>query len=391
MPTTTRLLALTAVLALCAPGGSAAAGPPGGVPAGAAGERGYLVRVRPEVAPESVAGVLGVRPRFVYRTALTGFAASLTPAQAEQARGAAGVVGVEPDAVVGVAQAPAARRRVGPAVASWGLDRIDQRDLPLTGTFTVGHDGAPVSVYVIDTGVEVGHAEFGGRAAVGVDVVGDGRAGADCHGHGTHVAGTVGGATAGVARRVRVVGVRALGCDGRGSWAGLVAALDWVAGHAVAPAVAVVGVAGVPGSVVVDAAADAVAARGVFVVVAAGDEGTPACTASPGRAAGVLTVGSTTRQDGDAEQSNYGGCVQLLAPGVQIVSARVGGGLGVMSGTAVAAGHVAGVAALYKQAHGEVDQAGLRAWLFDQASVDRIRHPAPTADTVNRLLHTGGL
>lgn len=209
----------------------------------------------------------------------------------------------------------------------------------MTGT------GRGVTAYILDTGIETGHAEFEGRATAGFDAVGDGRGGQDCHFHGTHVAGTVGGKTYGVARDVSLVAVRVLDCTGDGTTAQTLAGLDWIAAHARHPAVLNASV-GDPVSPALDAATNAVSDAGVLPVVSAGNDATDACTASPARARKALTVGATDRQDRQAGFSNYGPCLSLYAPGVNIVSARLGGGSRSLSGTSMASPHVAGAAAL---------------------------------------------
>lgn len=286
------------------------------------------------------------------------------------------------------AEVDAVEGRQPRAAGSWGLHRINQRDLPLDGNGTFGHNGSTVTAYIIDTGIDYGHSEFGGRARPGYDAIGDGRNGADCNGHGTHVAGTVGGATYGVARSVRLVSVRVLGCDGRGAWSGVAAGFDWVAGNATRPAVANASLGSTPGLAAVDTAANAVAGRGVFTSVAAGNDAADACNYSPARAARVFTIGATTISDGYAPYSNRGPCVQLLAPGSDIVSARLGGGSVALSGTPMAP-HVTGVAALFKQTFGDRSQGEIQNWFWSNATQNRVS--GVPANTPNLLLFSAGL
>lgn len=351
----------------------------------------YLVTLQAGVDPTSVLDRLGVRPRFVYRSAFSGFAAPMTTLQVKLLRQLPAFQAIEQDAEIdGV---DTTQSRVDPsqhrAAGSWGLDRINQRDLPLDGNGSFAHDGSGITAYIIDTGIDYDHSEFGGRAEPGFDAVDDGRDGADCNGHGTHVAGTVGGNTFGVARRVNLVSVRVLGCDGKGDWSGVVAGLDWVAGNAHRPAVANASLGGTPPSDAVDNAANAVADSGVFLSVAAGNDTADACRYSPGRAPNVFTVGATTSSDAFAEYSNLDACVQILAPGSDIVSARLGGGSVAEDGTSMAAPHVTGVAALYKQAFGDLPQIDLQLWFWSNTTRDRISELPD--HTPNYLLYSAGL
>jgi subtilisin family serine protease len=240
--------------------------------------------------------------------------------------------------------------------ATWGIDRIDQRALPLSGTYAYAQNGAGVTAYIIDSGIRFNHNEFGGRATLGRDFVAEedpanaGDGSGDCNGHGTHVAGTVGGALYGVAKNVDLVSVRVFGCSGGTPWTRVIAAIDWVAGDASGPAVANMSLGG-GANTAVDDATRALIASGVATAVAAGNDGQDACRFSPARVREAMTIGSTTRTDERSSFSNVGDCVDWFAPGSAITSAWWESDTQTrsISGTSMASPHAAGVAALYLQ------------------------------------------
>ncbi|MFJ9111337.1 S8 family peptidase [Streptomyces sp. NPDC102283] len=350
----------------------------------------YIVTLEPELSPDTVLRELGLSPLFRYGNALHGFAAKLTTTELQAVRAVPGVLAVEENAEVTV-PAPTAANLLRAPAAGWGADRIDQRALPLDDTFTTAATGKGVKAYVVDTGIDAAHSEFGGRVASGYDAVGDGRAGMDCNGHGTHVAGTVGGAVYGVAKDASLVNVRVLDCEGRGTWAGILAGFDWIAKDAERSGVPAVLNASLGGdrSTAVDAAVEAVADAGVLPVVAAGNDNRDACDVSPAGADGVFTVGASDRQDRETSFSNWGSCLSVYAPGADIVSARLGGGTVSLNGTSMASPHVAGVAALYKQENPSASPAAVSRWLTDTATGDVLSGLGQGSPDL--LLYTGGL
>lgn len=347
----------------------------------------YIVTLDEGVDAAGLATKLKLKPSFVYGSAMNGFAVPLTPTQLQIVRTSLGVKTVEEDASVQSVPKQTTEGVRAPST-SWGLDRIDQKSLPLNNDFTTAGNGAGVTAYILDTGIDYAHDEFGGRATFGFDAVGDGRKGQDCQGHGTHVAGTVAGRTYGVARKANLVSVRVLGCDGRGTWSGIIAGMDWVAKNAKQPAV-MNGSLGGDRSEAVNNAATALSEAGVLPVIAAGNSAVDACNISPASAARVVTVGATNRWDEETDFSNYGQCVSLYAPGQAIVSAKLGGGSVALDGTSMAAPHVAGVAALYKQAHPAADPAEINDFLDDESTKDMLNSVSKSSP--NKLLFSAGL
>lgn len=325
------------------------------------------------------------KARFTYGTVLSGFAATLTDTQLAFVRKSSLVTAVEENAL---ATAYGDDGRAPGPTEAWGLDRIDQRGLPLDQRFTTAGNGAGVRAYVLDSGIDYGHSEFGGRASFGFDAVGDGLEGADCQGHGTHVAGTIAGSTYGVARKASLVSVRVLGCDGSGDWAGIIAGMDWIAKNAVKPAVVNESLGGGK-SPAVNAAADALHATGVLQIVAAGNSAVDACGISPASAASAFTIGATDRIDEETHFSNWGSCLSLYAPGKDIISAKMGGGSVSLSGTSMSAPHVTGTAALYLAENPRASNGDVATWISGKSTKDVIKFISPSSP--NRLLFTDGL
>ena len=248
--------------------------------------------------------------KYVYQDALNGFAVEMSEKEAETLSLDYRVKFVEEDGVV--------TADVTQNNATWGLDRIDQRNRPLSATYTYNWTGSGVTAYIIDTGIRTTHTQFGGRASNVFDAFGGN--GQDCNGHGTHVAGTVGGSTYGVAKSALLRGVRVLDCNGSGSNSGVIAGVDWVRNNHIAPAVANMSLGGGV-STALDTAVNSLSNSGVTIAVAAGNSNANACNSSPARAVNAITVGSTTSTDARSSFSNFGTCVDLFAPGSSITSA----------------------------------------------------------------------
>ena len=338
-------------------------------------------------AANSLNNAHGGRIGHLYQKALKGFSIELNEQQAQKLAGDPLVKYVEEDGVVEIDTTQTG--------ATWGLDRIDQRDLPLSTTYTYNATGAGVKAYIIDTGINVAHNEFGGRAINGFDAVDNALPAADCNGHGTHVAGTVGGATYGVAKGVTLVAVRVLDCGGSGTNAGVIAGVNWVAtDHAAGqPAVANMSLGGGI-SQALDDAVNAAIADGVTFGVAAGNgdalgNAVNACNGSPSRVANAITVSATSSNDTKASFANYGTCVDIFAPGVSITSSWYSSNTATntISGTSMATPHVVGAAALYLSTNTSASPATVASALINNSTLNHVISPG--TGSPNRLLYTG--
>jgi subtilisin family serine protease len=349
----------------------------------------YIVTLRPATGDSRTIGAEAER-RFggtlaqVYTRALSGFAITIPDSLADRLASDSRVLSIEKDAVVDadVTQTP----------ATWGLDRIDQRAQPLNNSYTATSTGAGVTAYIIDTGIRLSHTQFGGRAVTGYDAVTSGGTANDCNGHGTHVAGTVGGKDYGVADGVRLVAVRVLDCNGSGSTSGVIAGIDWVTGNHVAgqPAVANMSLGG-GASTALDSAVKNSIADGVAYAIAAGNGNAAgvaqnACNSSPARVPAAMTVSATDSSDRKASWANYGTCVDWFAPGVSITSSwnTSDTATNTISGTSMATPHTAGVAALYLQTNPGATPQQVRDALFNNATSGVVASAG--SGTPNRLL-----
>ena len=326
----------------------------------------YIVVLQSNVAdPATVARDLvntaGGSLLRVYSSAIKGFAARLSAPAAAALGSNPLVASVEPDQMMRADVTQSMDANGDP----WGLDRIDQGALPLSRTYTYTSTGAGVHAYIIDTGIWTLHPEFGGRANNVFDAYG--ATGEDCNGHGTHVSGTIGAATYGVAKAVSLHGVRVLSCAGLGLNSDVIAGVDWVTANHVNPAVANMSLGGGK-SPALDQAVTNLYNSGVFLAVAAGNDNVDACTESPSGAASVFTVAASTKTDAKASYSNWGTCVEAYAPGSAIVSTYLGGTTMSLSGTSMATPHVVGVAALYKATNGNQPSATVANWITTNAT-----------------------
>ena len=338
-----------------------------------------------EFTQQTVTGLASqhsLKTERIYDHVLSGFSATLTKEQLKALREDPQVAYIEQDRIVTID--PVFSDEGTQTNAIWGLDRIDQRNLPLSGSYTYNYDGTGVTAYVIDTGVENNHSEFGGRSTSGYDFVDNDNDSSDCHGHGTHVAGTIAGSQYGVAKNANIVGVRVLSCRGSGSNSGVIGGVNWVAANASGPSVANMSLGGGVSSSLDSAVASAVQS-GITFVLAAGNSNADACNSSPAREQSAVTVGSSTSSDSRSSFSNWGSCVDVFAPGSNIKSAWIGGGYRTISGTSMAAPHMAGVTALYLHENNALSPSQVSNLISTRATSGKI---SDTRGTVNKLAYS---
>ncbi|MFQ5615209.1 MAG: S8 family peptidase, partial [Anaerolineales bacterium] len=350
----------------------------------------YIVVFKPGTSKSTVQTLIssvvlpsGGRVYYEYYDALIGFAASMSGAALSEIRRNPAVKFVERDRIIQITT-----DQINPP--SWGLDRIDQPDLPLDNIYTYNYDGTGVTVYIIDTGIYIGHNDFGGRASYGHDFIDDDPIADDCHGHGTHVAGTVGGTTYGVAKNVSLVAVRVLNCSGAGSYSQVIAGINWVTtNHTGGLAVANMSLGGSP-SVALDSAVISSIKDHIIYTVSAGGSNANACNFSPARVPNALTVGATTPSDARSSSSNWGSCLDLFAPGLNITSAWIGdpNASNTLSGTSMASPHVAGAAALYLEQYpsGYTHLGTSIKTIISNTAVNKVSNPG--TGSPNRLLQS---
>ena len=331
-------------------------------------------------ADKVIRGRGGVR-HLTFSHGLKGFVATLSDAALAGVRNEPNVDYVEQDQVATIN----ATENLPPG--GWGLDRIDQVDRPLDSLYQYSSTGKGVNAFIIDTGIRASHQDFAGRVLPGYSAIADANGTNDCNGHGTHVAGTVGGTTWGVAKGVKLIPVRVLDCSGSGTYSGVIAGIDWVANSPLRPAVANLSLGG-GASAALDAAIAGAVSKGVNVVVAAGNNNADACNYSPSRAPSAITVGATTSSDTRASYSNYGSCLDIFAPGSSILSAWNTSDVATntISGTSMASPHVAGVVALVLEAKPTASPSAVTSFLTTSASLNKLSSIG--TNSPNRLVYS---
>ncbi|WP_244871657.1 S8 family peptidase [Catellatospora sp. TT07R-123] len=337
----------------------------------------YLVTFRSGADRGTALRALKATARTDFGKALNGFAAALTEAQVTELSHSADVVAIERDAwhhhVLDTTQANP---------PAWGIDRIDQTNLPLSASYSYTATGAGVHAYIIDSGVDAAHPNFGGRAQFNYNAVDSNNT--DCNGHGTHVAGTIGSTSYGVAKAASLHGVKWLNCAGSGTTSGAVAAVNWVTANHVKPAVANTSW-NITYSATLATALTNMMNAGVFLATSAGNTGSNSCDRLPRNLTAALVVAATTSTDARASYSSTGSCVDIYGPGSAIVSTLPGNTTGSYNGTSMSTPHAAGIAVLYKATYGDASQATVHAWIVDNATTGVVT--GTLSGTPNRLLN----
>ncbi|MEU4396291.1 S8 family peptidase [Kribbella sp. NPDC023855] len=341
----------------------------------------YIVELKKGSRLGKLKSSLGVTPQREFSTAVTGFSAKLTAGQLAALQKHPDVVAISQDVLY---QALDTTQTNPP---SWGIDRIDQRNLPLSRSYTYTRTGTGVHAYIIDSGIDATHPNFGGRASF--DFNGIDANNTDCNGHGTHVAGTIGSTSYGVAKNVRLHGVKWLNCSGGGTASSAIAAVDWVTRNAVKPAVANASWNFSPNTTL-ENSLRAMINSGVFLAASAGNTGANSCDRLPRRISTALVVAASTNTDARASYSSTGSCVDVYAPGSAIISTLPGNTTGSYNGTSMATPHVAGVAALYLQTSPSATPATVKSYIETNATPNVVSGGG-TGGTVNRLLFSNGL
>lgn len=347
----------------------------------------YIVILNKDAGPsndfaQNIAKQHGGKVLQTYDTVLKGFAVYLPEAAGtafvEAMKKNPNVLSVENDTIMKID----ATTQSNP---DWGLDRIDQKTLPLNLAYSYLQTGSGTTAYIVDTGILSTHQQFSGRVLSGYTAISDGNGTSDCNGHGTHVAGTVGGSTYGVAKNVSLVPIRILGCDGSGASSNVIAGLDWILKNGKKPAVVNMSLGG-DASTSLDSAVENLFNNGYVMVVAAGNSNTDACSSSPARVSKAITVAATDNTDTRASYSNYGSCVDIFAPGSQINSSWIGSNTAtkVLNGTSMATPHVAGVVAEMLQSTPTATPQTISTNLLNQASTNVVKSPSGSP---NRLLY----
>ncbi|MPZ82683.1 MAG: S8 family serine peptidase [Actinophytocola sp.] len=352
--------------------------------AGAEGaiENSYLVVLEDGAAakPAAIAQRYDAKVTHTFRAALNGYAATMSEADAKRAAADPAVAYVEQNRVISALETQ-------PNPPSWGLDRVDQRKLPLDNSYTYPNTAPNVTAYIIDTGIRTTHSDFGGRATWGTNTADSNNT--DCNGHGTHVAGTVAGTAHGIAKQAHLVAVKVLNCQGSGTLAGVTAGIDWVTQNAQKPAVANMSLGASGTNASMENAVRNSISSGVTYAIASGNSSSDACNFTPARTPEAITVNSTDSNDARSSFSNFGSCSDIFAPGRDITSSwnTSDTATNTISGTSMATPHVTGASAVYLGSHPSATPAEVQTALKDGASIGKVTNPG--SGSPNNLLFVG--